>query len=393
MPDMQVSLINVPRKDRSLTRRDKLRHERIDLERGSWVPEFLTLHEIAKKAQQKLDQGKWDYLIGGADTESAVRRNRSGVESWVFKPRILNDVTNIQCATELLGTPLRIPVVMPPIGSIQVFDPSGAAGVAQAVREFGILQILSSVCLPDFEDLAQEYPGPRIYQLYLTGDGAWMDDIIARAIEAGYTGFCLTADTQTYSRRERDMLKRYVPQSGRVATGSNFGAQAGMTWDTVAHIKENFDIPLVIKGVGVAEDARLCVEAGVDVVYVSNHGGRQLDHTRATIDALPEVVEAVAGKAQVIVDGGFMRGADVVKALCLGATAVGMGRFEGLAIAAGGAGTLITALNILEHEIKTTMALAGISSLSQLGPDLVTREGPLAPAHVLSAFPFLVENY
>ncbi len=357
------------------------------------MPEFLTLHEIVKKAKQNLDQGSWDYLVGGAETESALRRNRAGVESWLFKPRILNDVTHVQCATELLGSPLRIPILMPPIGSIQVFEESGAVGVARAVQEFGILQILSSACLPSFEEVAVQVPGPRIYQLYLVGDQAWMDDIIARAIAAGYTGFCLTADTQTYSRRERDMLKRYVPMSGRVAGGGDFNAQAAMSWETVAHIKETFDIPLVIKGVGVAEDARRCVEAGVDVVYVSNHGGRQLDHTRACIDVLPEVVQAVDGAAPIVVDGGFMRGADVVKALCLGATAVGMGRLEGLAMAAGGEDVLLQALHILEHEIRTTMALAGVSSLAQLGPELLTREAPLAPPHVLSAFPFLAEGY
>lgn len=357
------------------------------------MAQFLTLHEIAKKAKQNLDQGAWDYLVGGSDTESALRRNRGGVESWVFKPRILNDVTDVQCSTELLGVPLRMPVVMPPLGSIQVFEEGGAASVAKAVQEFGILQILSSVCLPTFEELAEQLPGPCIYQLYLVGDQAWMDDIIERAMEAGYTGFCLTADTQTYSRRERDILKRYVPLSGRVAGSGDFVAQAAMTWDTVAHIKEKFSIPLVIKGVGVAEDARRCVEMGVDVVYVSNHGGRQLDHTRACIDALPEVVEAVDGRVPILVDGGFMRGADVVKALCLGATAVGMGRLEGMAMAAGGTEALLAALGIVEHEIKTTMALAGISSLDQLSPQLVTREAPLAPPHVLSAFPLMAENY
>ncbi|XOV84657.1 MAG: alpha-hydroxy acid oxidase [bacterium] len=357
------------------------------------MAEFLTLHEIVKKAREQLDQGAWDYLMGGADTESALRRNRAGVESWLFKPRILNDVTDVTCHTELLGQPLRIPVIMPPIGSVQVFDAGGAASVARAVDEFGILQVLSSVCTPDFETLASQHPGPRIYQLYLTGDEAWMDDIIHRALAAGYTGFCLTADTQTYSRRERDILKRYVPLSGRVAGGGDFKAQAAMTWDTVAHIKEQFSIPLLIKGVGVGEDARRCVEMGVDVVWVSNHGGRQLDYTRACIDALPEIVAAVDGKVPVVVDGGFMRGADVVKALCLGATAVGMGRFEGLALAAGGAPALLTALQILEHEIKTTMALAGVNSLAQLNADLLCRETPLAASHVLSAFPFLEEGY
>lgn len=357
------------------------------------MAEFLTLHEIAKQAKQNLDQGAWDYLVGGADTESALRRNRAGVDSWVFKPRILNDVTNVQCATQLLGQPLRIPVLMPPIGSIQVFEEKGAAAVARACQEFGILQVLSSVCLPTFEDLAAEVPGSRIYQLYLTGNQAWMDDIIERSIESGYVGFCLTADTQTYSRRERDILKRYVPLSGRVAGGGDFNAQAAMTWETVAHIKEKYDIPLCIKGVAVGEDAARCVDAGVDVVWVSNHGGRQLDHTRACIDALPEIVEAVAGHVPVVVDGGFMRGADVVKALCLGATAVGMGRLEGLAMAAGGEQALVRALEILEHEIKTTMALAGVTNLEQLGPDLLERDRPLSPTHVLSAFPLLDEGY
>lgn len=357
------------------------------------MPQFLTLHEIVKQAKRNLDQGSWDYLIGGADSESALRRNRAGVESWVFKPRILNDVSEVVASTQLLDVPLRIPVVMPPIGSIQVFEAGGGASVAEAVREFGLLQILSSVCTPDFERLAEMVPGPRIYQLYLVGDEEWMDDIIERTIEAGYTGFCLTADTQTYSRRERDMLKRYVPLSGRVAGSGDFAAQARMSWDTVAHIKDKFDIPLIIKGVGVAEDARRCVDMGVDVVYVSNHGGRQLDHTRACIDALPEVVEAVDGRVPVVVDGGFMRGADVVKALCLGATAVGMGRFEALALAAGGKQGLVTALEILEHEIKTTMALAGINHLDDLNTDLLTRAEPLAPAHVLSAFPFLDQGY
>lgn len=359
------------------------------------MAQFLTLHEIVRQAKRNLDQGAWDYLIGGADSESALRRNRAGVDSWVFKPRILNDVSEVHTATELLGVPLRIPVVLPPIGSIQVFEAGGGASVASAAQTFGVLQILSSVCEPDFETLARSHPGPRVYQLYLLNDEAWMDDIIARAIEAGYTAFCLTADTQTYSRRERDILKRYVPLSGRRASGSgnDFGAQAKMTWDTVAHIKEEFSIPLIIKGVNVAADAARCAEMGVDVIYVSNHGGRQLDHTRACIDALPEVVDAVDGRAPVVVDGGFMRGADVVKALCLGATAVGMGRFEALAMAAGGEQALLAALEILEHEIKTTMALAGVNELAQLTPDLVCREQPVTVPHVLSAFPFIDEGY
>ncbi|MGD8418131.1 MAG: alpha-hydroxy acid oxidase [Pseudomonadales bacterium] len=355
---------------------------------------FRTLHEIAKAARENLVREYWDYLIGGADTESSVRRNRHGLDAWVFRPRILNDVSRVEASTTLLGTPLRIPVILPPIGSLQVFEAGGGESAARAAAEFGVLQTLSSVCRPDFETVAERVPGPRIYQLYLMGDQAWMDDIIARAVEAGYTGFCLTADTQTYSRRERDILKGFVPPSGSTPSNADFGAQSRMSWETVAHIKENFDIPLLIKGVNAGEDARRCVEMGVDVVWVSNHGGRQLDHTRACIDALPEVVDAVAGRVPVIVDGGFLRGADVVKGLCLGASAVAMGRLEGLAMAAGGAPALVRALEIVEHEIRISMALLGAATLDALGPGLMERTQPLAmPPHVLSAFPLLAEDY
>jgi len=357
------------------------------------MKDFHTLTEMVKHARFKLNRNHWDYLVGAAETESALCRNRYGLDSWVFKPRILNDVSEVDFRTTMLGVDLRIPVVMPPIGSVQVFDASGASGVAQACKDFGVLQIVSSACLPDFETVARDVPGPKIYQLYLLGDEAWLDDMIERTIAAGYTAFCLTADTQVYSRRERDIFKRFGPPSGRQGGRGEFGTQAKMTWQTVAHIKEKFDIPLIIKGVNVAEDAKRCVEAGVDIVYVSNHGGRQLDHTRACIDALPEVVEAVDGAVPVWVDGGFLRGADVVKALCLGASAVGMGRLEGLAMAAGGPQALVRALEIVEHEIRNTMALAGIARREDLSPALVARAGAMGPTTVLGAFPLLDQGY
>ena len=353
--------------------------------------DFLTLTEMVQAARRNLHRNEWDYLVGGAETESSLRRNRAGVESWLFRPRVLNDVSSVDVTAELLGHPMRLPILLPPIGSIQVFHPEGGTAVARAASEFGVMQILSSVCQPDFETVAAAAPGPRIYQLYLVQDQAWMDEVIERAITAGYTGFCLTADTQVYSRRERDILKRHIPGSGRQVRDNDFGYQARMTWETVAHIKGRHDIPLIVKGVARGDDAARCVEAGVDVVYVSNHGGRQLDHTQACIDVLPEVVDAVAGRAPVWVDGGFMRGADVVKALCLGAQAVGLGRFEGLAMAAGGSDALLKALDILEHEVQTSVALLGAASLDELGPELLVREAPLAPPHVLSAFPLMDE--
>ena len=359
------------------------------------MADFRTLTEMVKAAKENLSKGDWDYLTGAADSEASLRRNRAAVESWVFRPRILNRVDNVLTNTELLGVPLRIPVILPPIGSVQAFDPSGGTGVAEAAADFGVLQILSSACSPNFEEVASAIQGPKIYQLYLMGDEEWMDDIIERSVDAGYVGFCLTADTQVYSRRERDILKGYIPMSGRQASAKApaFNYQTTMSWDTVAHIKDNYSIPLIVKGVMDASDAARCVEAGVDVVYVSNHGGRQLDHTKACIDALPDVVEAVDGRVPVVVDGGFLRGADVVKALCLGATAVGMGRFEGFAMAAGGPAALVQALKILEHELQITMALLGVRTLEELTSDLVDRAEIMAPAHVTSAFPFLAEGY
>ena len=359
------------------------------------MPEFMTLGEIARQAERNLNQNLWDYLRGGADSEAAVQRNRMALAGLAFKPKVLNDVSSIRTERTLLGKPMRIPVVLPPIGSVQQFHPGGGSSVAEAATEYGTTMILSSACLPGFEEVAKVGECSKIFQLYLAGDQAWMDDIIERSIAAGYDAFCLTVDTSLYSRRERDIHKRFVPGSGRTATpGSVFDAQARMNWDTVAHIKATYDIPLVLKGIARADDAIRAVEAGVDIVYVSNHGGRQLDHARGCIAMLPEIVEAVDGRVPVIVDGGFLRGADVVKGLCLGATAVGTGRLLGLSMAAGGPEGVVRALELLEQEMRLTMGLMGIADVDDLSPDLV-EEAPMLPGpyNMMSAFPLLAEGY
>ena len=153
------------------------------------MADFRTLTEMVKAAKENLSKGDWDYLTGAADSEASLRRNRAAVESWVFRPRILNRVDNVLTNTELLGVPLRIPVILPPIGSVQAFDPSGGTGVAEAAADFGVLQILSSACSPNFEEVASAIQGPKIYQLYLMGDEEWMDDIIERSVDAATWGF------------------------------------------------------------------------------------------------------------------------------------------------------------------------------------------------------------
>jgi isopentenyl diphosphate isomerase/L-lactate dehydrogenase-like FMN-dependent dehydrogenase len=347
--------------------------------------QFRTLHEIAKTARANLSRNAWDYLVGGADTETSLKRNRFALDSLAFKPRVLKDVSAVDVSTSLGGHRLRIP--------IQAFEAGGGASVARAADAFGTMMILSSVCLPDFETVASIGKAPKVFQLYLLGDRAWMDDHIERAIAAGYVGFCLTVDTAVYSRRERDISKGYVPLSGRQAGGGDFIHQAKMTWATVEHIKSKHRIPLWLKGINAADDARRAVDCGADVVYVSNHGGRQLDHGRGCIDALSEVAEAVDGRAPIVVDGGFMRGTDVIKGLARGATAVGVGRLEALAMAAGGAAAVQRALELLEIEIRTNMGLLGARNVGELNASYLEAAQPFATPHVLSAFPLLDEGY
>ena len=364
-------------------------------EPGAAAKSALTFHELVVAARRKLTQDVWDYLVGGAETETSVKRNRQALDSVAFRPRVLTDVAEVEAGASLLGHDLRIPVILAPIGSLQLFEEGGGATAAKAAEDFGIMNFVSSVCLPGLEGSAEASDSPKVYQLYLADDEDWMRGLIRRVQSAGYNGFCLTVDTQVYSRRERDILKRWRPPSVGEATtrAAPLNYQARMTWDLVKRIKDEFDIPLILKGIATAEDAGLACEHGVDVVYVSNHGGRQLDHVRGTLDTLPEVVAEVDGRTQVLVDGGFLRGTDVVKAKILGADAVGIGRLECIAMAAGGREGVVRMLRILEHEITTCLGLLGVRSWNQLDASYLHRALPVDPPGVLSALPFLDLDY
>ena len=352
---------------------------------------YQTLHEIVKAAKQNLAPGPWDYLIGGAESETTLRRNRQALDSLAFRPRVLRDVSRIDCTSTLLGRRVRIPVMLAPIGSIESFDPGGGASSAKASAEFGVPQMLSSVCNPGLEAVAKAADNFRIFQLYVRGDDAWVDDHVTRALDHGYAAFCLTVDTACYSRRERDLAKRFV-KPWRVRA-SGFDYQAGLTWDHVKRFKDTHDIPLALKGIATAEDAALALDHGVDVVYVSNHGGRQLDHGRGSMDALPEVVDVVGGRATVIVDGSFLRGTDVVKAIAAGAHAVGVGRLECLGLAAAGVPGLVRALELLEEEIRICLGLLGAPNLAALDRSYLHAAAPVGLPHATSAFPLLEEGY
>jgi glycolate oxidase len=356
---------------------------------------FQNLHEFVKAARTNLDRNNWDYLIGGSESETTLARNRMALDAIGFRPRVLRDVSEIDCSAMLVGRKLRLPVLCAPVGSLQVFDPAGGAAVAQATTEFGNGIILSSVSEPGLDKTAEAAgDGFRIFQLYVRGDEAWVDDHVRRAIDKGYDAFCLTVDTDSYSRRERDIAKRHQRRRVRVDDARIY--QARFNWRDIERIKKNFDMPLIIKGIATAEDARIAVEHGVDCVYVSNHGGRQLDHGVGSIDVLPEVVEAVGGRARIIVDGGISRGTDVVKALILGADAVAVGRLYVYGLAAAGAAGVVRLFEILEDEIRICLSLLGVTRYAELDKSYIRPAGTVVTPNVHSAFPHLdlpIERY
>src|SRR5690348_15662099 len=355
--------------------------------------EFYNLHEIVRKARANLNQNDWDYIVGGAETETTLRRNRHALDSIAFRPRVLRDVSHIDTSAEVLGHRIRLPVFFAPVGSLECFHREAAADVVRAAGEFGVGHMLSSVCQPGLEKVAEAAPDAlRFFQLYVRGDDAWVDDYVARAIANGFATFCLTVDTAIYSRRERDIAKRHVVRGRRKASGREY--QAALDWRTVDRIKSKFNIPLAIKGIATAEDAKLAVEHGVDWIYVSNHGGRQLDHGRGSMDVLPEVVEAAAGRAKVIVDGAFARGTDIVKAIASGATLVGIGRLQCYALAAGGQSAIVRLLELLEDEVQRCLGMLGVTKFAELDRKCLHPAPSVTAPHVFSAFPLLkIEDY
>jgi isopentenyl diphosphate isomerase/L-lactate dehydrogenase-like FMN-dependent dehydrogenase len=360
---------------------------------GTASPEFQTLHEIIKKARQNLDQNDWDYIIGGTESESTLRRNRMALDSLAFRPRVLRDVSRIDAAVERFGRKLRLPVLLAPVGALEVFHHGGGATVARAAQEFGVAHMLSSVCEPGLEAVAEAAPDAlRVYQLYVRGDEAYVDDHVRRAMAKGYAAFCLTVDTAVYSRRERDLAKRFVTAGRRRVSGREF--QAALAWRTVERIKQNFDVPLALKGIATREDAARAVEHGVDWVYVSNHGGRQLDHGLGAMEMLPEIVEAVGGRAKIMIDGAFCRGTDIVKAIILGADLVGLGRMQCYGLAAAGQAGIVRMLELIEDEVQRCLGLLGVTSFAELDRSYLRPAAPANPPHVLSAFPLLkIEDY
>src|SRR3954469_5565675 len=216
--------------------------------------QFLTLQEIYQAAKRNLAPGPWAYLMGGAETETTVLRNRHALDEIAFRPRVLRDVSTIDSSATFLGQRVRLPVMLAPIGGLESIVDGGAAAAARAAAQFGVPQMLSSVCKPGLEETAAAAKTVRVFQLYVRGDDAWVDDFVRRARDHGFTSFCLTVDVAAYSRRERDLLGRYV-KPWRATAGAGQPFQSGLSWKQVKRFKDKYpDIPLIIKGIATVED-------------------------------------------------------------------------------------------------------------------------------------------
>ena len=353
---------------------------------------YATMHEIIVAARNNTSRSVWNYVTGAAETETTLRRNRHCLDSHALRPRILRDVRHIDTGATFLGHKLRIPCLLAPIGSLQTLTAEGGIAVAKAAAEFGTINLVSTVTEPTLENIAQATDHPKVFQIYIRGDEVWVDDLIDRARDSGYAALCLTVDSAYYGRRERQLIAGWRPPSIKRYGEELRIHQAGLTWEWMDRMRERGELPFILKGIQTAEDAEIAIEHGIDVIYVSNHGGRQLDQGDGTLEILKEVVAVAKGKAEIVVDGGFVRGTDVLKALAIGADVVALGRYQGWALAAGGQPALVRALEIMEAEIRNAMGLIGVSSLDQLNPGFVKEANAVSQSHELSAFPFLPEE-
>lgn len=349
-----------------------------------------TLHEFIKGAKMRTHPDAWDYLTGGTETETTLKRNRAALDRIALRPRVLRDVSEIDASTTFLGQKVRLPVMIGPVGGLSSFHDEAGIEVARGAGKFGAPMMLSSVSTQPLKDVSAETNSPFIFQLYVRGDADFIDAKVDDAVAAGADAFCMTVDTAVYSRRERDIARRFKKpwRTGTLGQGMEF--QAALSWKEIERFKAKHAIPLVLKGIGTAEDAVLAVEHGVEVIYVSNHGGRQLDHGRGSMDVLPEVLDAVGDRAKVIVDGAINRGTDVVKAMAMGVEGVAIGRLYCYALAAAGHNGIVRMYEILEDEIRSALGLVGVTGFAELNASHLHFGEPLVrEPSVFSAYPLL----
>jgi L-lactate dehydrogenase (cytochrome) len=368
----------------------------------------VNIADLRRLAKRRLPRLAFDYIDGGADDEVTLRANERAFEAVTFRPRSAVATTRADLKTTVLGTTLELPFLLAPVGSSRLFYPQGEVAAAKAAGAAGTVYILSTLSGCRLEDVRAATSGPAWYQVYLVGGRDVATAGITRARAAGFSALVVTIDTAVAGQRERDVRNGvkelvsgsiweklpFVPQilarprwlAGFLADGglmrfpnvmlpdgpmgyADVGAalaQSVVTWTDLRWIRDLWNGPIVVKGVHTGEDARRALAAGADAVVVSNHGGRQLDGVPATLRALPEVLEAVNGRAEVLVDGGVRRGGDVAKAVALGARAVLVGRAYAYGLAAAGGAGVDRAIEILRTELVRTLKLLGCEAAAEL---------------------------
>jgi 4-hydroxymandelate oxidase len=348
----------------------------------------LSISDYARWAEERLEPGPWAYLAGGSGDEWTLRENRAAYERWTFRPRVLCDVSAVTTATTVLASELELPVLVAPVAYQQLYDPQGECATARASAAVGAGMAVSTFSTRTHEDIAAAAPGlVQWCQLYVFRDRGATREHLAGAEAAGCGAVVLTVDTPRLASRERDVrLGFQVPSDlplpyARATIGdapANPADQfalldASISWHDLEWVASEGRLPVVLKGIVTAEDATLAVEHGAAAIVVSNHGGRQLDGVPATLDALPEVVEAVRGRVEVYLDGGIRRGTDVAKALALGARAVLAGRAPMYGLAAAGEDGVRHVLELLRDELALALCLLGCTSPGELTSSHVQR--------------------
>ncbi len=344
--------------------------------------EPVNLRDLEALARARMEPGAFAYYAGGGGDEVALRDNEAAFARRRFRPRMLVDVSLLDTATTLLGETVAMPVGVAPTAQHRLAHADGEAATARAASRAGVMFCASSSSSLSLEEIALAAGPLRWYQLYTQDDaGPRTEALVHRAEVAGYRAIVLTVDLAVSGRRERELREgfdigslsfgNFPPQPDQPADEADNGlrkddAPPAFTWNDLAWLRSRTSLPLVLKGILTAEDARLAVEHGAAAVWVSNHGARQLDRSPASVDVLEEIVDAVAGRAEVYLDGGVRRGIDVATALALGARAVFLGRPILYALAAGGESGVAQALSLIEAELRATMALLGAPTIANI---------------------------
>lgn len=337
--------------------------------------EFATVAEITRAAKAKLEPGVWNFVEGGSGDEWTLAENRRAFERWQFRPRMMTGISAPDLRTEVLGIPLSMPVLTAPFGFDAMVHPEGHLAVTRAAAAAGTACLVPAISAFPMEEVAAAGPAAaRIFQLIPMGEEAAFVKLGARARDAGYSTLCVTVDTLVPGWRERSMEDRFSPDPSVVLGNlgipdfmaiSAFDAQE-WSWSTVTDLCREVGLPWIAKGILTSDDARAAVAAGASGVFVSNHGGRQLDGAPAAASALPEVAAEIGGEVVVGLDGGIRRGSDVVKALALGADVVAVGRPVIMGLAAAGEAGVARVLELLQKEMATTMSLVGRPTVADI---------------------------